>query len=215
MNEIIWSYFHFLGLTHHDLFTLEKLGKNPERFLENIGKNDVSFVRKEIQPSVRKEAQKNPFSEYQTAFPKDCRIVHHDSADFPDPLRHIGHVPFLLYTKGILRTDLPLLAIVGSRAVTSYGSSVVKGFVPDLVRAGFGIVSGGAIGIDALAHAATLAAKGYTVSVLGTGIDRTYPIQNTGLFGDIVAGGGCLVSIFPVGAEAFPHNFPIRNEIVS
>src|SRR6185295_11787268 len=84
----------------------------------------------------------------------------------------------------------------------------------DLARAGLGIVSGMARGIDTAAHKATLAAEGDTVAVLGCGVDVVYPSENRKLAGEIAAR-GLMLSEFPMGSVAFPQNFPVRNRIIS
>jgi DNA processing protein len=84
----------------------------------------------------------------------------------------------------------------------------------DLARAGVTIVSGMARGIDTAAHKAALAGEGATVAVLGCGVDIVYPSENRKLAAEIAAK-GLLMSEFPMGATAFPQNFPIRNRIIS
>ena len=76
-------------------------------------------------------------------------------------------------------------------------------------------MSGGAYGVDSMSHKMTLEQGGYTIAVLGTGIDRCYPKENKELFIEILASGGALMSAFPVGVGPEPYNFPIRNEIVA
>jgi DNA processing protein len=84
----------------------------------------------------------------------------------------------------------------------------------DLSHAGLTIVSGMARGVDTAAHKGTLAAGGDTVAVLGCGVDVVYPAENRKLAADLAVK-GLIVSEFPMGATAFPQNFPIRNRIIS
>jgi len=84
-----------------------------------------------------------------------------------------------------------------------------------MIRAGYGIVSGGAYGIDSVAHDLALKNKGYTAAVFGSGVDLYYPPSNRGLFDQIITNGGALISQFPLGMLAEPYNFPIRNAIVA
>src|SRR5579859_2431732 len=102
-------------------------------------------------------------------------------------------------------------AIVGARRPTPYGEAVAERLAADLAGAGVGIVSGLAMGIDGAAHRGALEAKGYTVAVMGTGIDLVYPRANAGLAAEIVAKGGALVSQFPDGTPPRRHHFPRRN----
>lgn len=84
-----------------------------------------------------------------------------------------------------------------------------------MVRSGYGIISGGAYGIDSVAHEVTLKNKGYTAAVFGAGVDVDYPPSNRRLFEQILTNGGGLISQFPLGTLAEPFHFPIRNAVVA
>lgn len=134
---------------------------------------------------------------------------------YPAPLREIFDPPIVLYARG--RVELAqalMLAVVGTRRPTPYGVNVAERLSGDLSHAGLTIVSGMARGIDTAAHKGALAAGGDTVAVLGCGVDVIYPSENRKLMAEI-AGRGLLLSEFPMGAVAFPQNFPIRNRIIS
>jgi DNA processing protein len=134
---------------------------------------------------------------------------------YPTLLSELPDPPGLLYVKGKLLKDDLALAIVGSRKYTSYGKRVTESLVYPLVQNGLTIVSGLALGIDSIAHEATLAAKGRTVAVLGCGLDQIYPISNIRLADKIIATGGAIISEFPLGMPALRYNFPIRNRIIA
>ena len=87
----------------------------------------------------------------------------------------------------------------------------------ELTRAGLVIVSGLALGIDALAHESCLKFSGRTIAVLGSGLDETsiYPSHNRYLVNKIIDAGGLVLSEFPLGMEPLKHNFPLRNRVVS
>jgi DNA processing protein len=134
---------------------------------------------------------------------------------YPQPLREIFDPPILLFARG--RAELLpsiALAVVGTRRPTPYGLAVAERLSADLSHAGVTIVSGMARGVDSAAHKGALAAGGGTISVLGCGVDVVYPSENRKLSADIAAK-GLLISEFPMGAVAFPQNFPIRNRIIS
>lgn len=141
-------------------------------------------------------------------------ITIHDKR-YPERLRTIKQAPYMLYVRGELREERKMLGIVGSRKSTSYGKKVLENIIPELIRSGCWIVSGGAYGIDALSHEITLAHGGYTISVFGCSVDIYYPVQNTRLFEDILAKWWALVSIFPIDTISEPYMFPIRNEVVA
>jgi DNA processing protein len=134
---------------------------------------------------------------------------------YPQPLREIFDPPIVLFARG--RTELLraiALGVVGTRRPTPYGLAVAERISSDLAHAGLTIVSGMARGIDSAAHKGALAAGGDTVAVLGCGVDVVYPSENRKLAAEIAAK-GLIVSEFPMGATAFPQNFPIRNRIIS
>jgi DNA processing protein len=138
-----------------------------------------------------------------------------NDARYPELLREIFDPPILLFAKG--RVELLnelLLGVVGTRRPTPYGVAACERLSGELARAGLGIVSGMARGIDTAAHKAALAAGGDTVAVLGCGVDVIYPSENKKLAGEIAAK-GLMLSEFPMGAVAFPQNFPVRNRIIS
>ena len=138
--------------------------------------------------------------------------------DYPAALLDTADPPALLYLKG--RRELlnrPMLAIVGSRNATAQGERDAAAFAASLGAAGFTIVSGLALGIDAAAHRGALSnneAGGSTVAIIGTGADRLYPARNADLAREI-AEHGAIVSEFPLGTPALAANFPRRNRIIA
>ncbi len=134
---------------------------------------------------------------------------------YPPRLREIFDPPMLLFARGRIELlQSTMLGIVGTRRPTHYGSAATEKLAGDLALAGITIVSGMARGIDTSAHRSTLAAGGGTVAVFGCGVDLIYPAENRKLAAEL-AEKGLLVSEFPMGAPAYPQNFPIRNRIVS
>ena len=145
----------------------------------------------------------------------DAVLVTMGDPQYPELLRGIFDPPILLYVRGRVELLKSLsLAIVGTRRPTPYGLAAAERLSTDLAHAGLTIVSGMARGIDTAAHKGALQAGGDTVAVLGCGVDIVYPAENRKLAAQI-AEKGLLVSEFPMGATAFPQNFPIRNRIIS
>jgi DNA processing protein len=141
-------------------------------------------------------------------------IALHDPK-YPRPLRDIFDPPIALFVRG--RVELLhsiCVAVVGTRRPTPYGLAAAERLSADLAHAGVTIVSGMARGIDSAAHKGALAAGGNTIAVLGCGADIVYPSENRKLAAEIAAR-GLIVSEFPMGATAFPQNFPIRNRIIA
>ena len=134
---------------------------------------------------------------------------------YPSLLREIYDPPVLLFARGRLELLQSIaIGIVGTRRPTAYGLAAAERLAGDLARAGLTIVSGMARGIDTAAHKGAIAAQGDTVAVLGCGVDVVYPSENRKLAADLAAR-HLLISEFPMGATAFPQNFPIRNRIIS
>lgn len=149
-------------------------------------------------------------------------IVALGEPSYPSLLAAIPDPPPLLWvaTQGVSVRDsgslaLPAVAIVGTRRATAYGMETATRFGEGLAGCGFAIVSGGARGIDAAAHRAALRVGGPTLAVFGAGLGRRYPPEHDRLFDEIVAGGGALLSEWPIGTEPRPGHFPRRNRIVS
>lgn len=106
------------------------------------------------------------------------------------------------------------LGIVGTRRPTGAGRDMAAELARRFVEAGFAVISGLAIGIDAVAHAAALSGGGHTIAVLGCGVDRIYPKENAGLRNKIETA-GTLVSEYPPGTDSRPFHFPARNRIIA
>jgi DNA processing protein len=138
--------------------------------------------------------------------------------NYPRLLNEIYDPPPLLFYLGELKPDDDFsIAVVGARKYSHYGQQVAEKIVFDLAKNKITIVSGLALGIDALAHNAALNAQGRTIAVLGSGLDRysLYPADNRYLAEKIVSSGGLVLSEFPLGTAPLKFNFPQRNRIIS
>ncbi len=136
----------------------------------------------------------------------------------PALLREIPDPPAQLYVRGTLPADdVKLLCVVGSRKHTSYGKEVCEHLIAGLAGTPVAIVSGLALGIDAIAHRAALAAGLTTVAFPGSGLDwdALYPATNRDLARRIVRAGGALVSEFEPDFRATPYAFPQRNRLMA
>ncbi|MBF4551777.1 DNA-processing protein DprA [Pseudoclavibacter sp. VKM Ac-2888] len=146
------------------------------------------------------------------------RAVLPGDREWPTQLADLGpHAPCALWVRGSLDTLRQLtrsVALVGARASTSYGEEVTVRLASGLASRGFGLVSGGAYGIDAVAHRVALAEGAPTVAVLAGGPDRLYPQGNRSLLERIIAH-GALVSELPIGQAPTRWRFLQRNRIIS
>ena len=107
------------------------------------------------------------------------------------------------------------VAVVGGRRASPLRRAAARSLGAGLARAGWCVVSGGAVGVDAAAHAGALKAGGRTVVVLGCGLDVPYPRANTGLFARVRDAGGTLTSEHPPGTRPRAANFLPRNRLIA
>jgi DNA processing protein len=146
----------------------------------------------------------------------NVKVICLDDSAYPTQLKQIYDPPLVLYVRGDDAViSQPGVALVGTRHPTPYGLGMAERLSCDLAARGLVIFSGMARGIDTAGHRGALAGKGKTVAVFGTGVDVTYPKENTRLMDQILAAGGAVISEFPMATFAAPQNFPIRNRIIS
>lgn len=136
---------------------------------------------------------------------------------YPARLRNIPAPPKQLYTLGNI--DLLLnkhtLSVVGSRKLTTYGQRVTTDLVEVVAGYGVVIISGLALGIDAIAHQAALNVRGRTIAVMPCGLDAIHPTSHRNLALRILENNGLLVSEYNKGTPALKQHFIARNRIIS
>ena len=145
------------------------------------------------------------------------RIITLDDEEYPPLLRGIDDPPIVLFCAGSLAglDSAITLSAVGARNVSPYGVKVAHQMIEPLAKLGIVIVSGMAVGSDAEAHRACLAAGGRTIGVLGCGILVNYPAENAQLKRDIIVKGGAIISELLPYTKPAGHYFPIRNRIIA
>ena len=144
------------------------------------------------------------------------KMVHWREDTYPPLLREISDPPVVLFYRGALpNPEKPLVAVVGTRKPSSRGRVRAFELGRDLGKEGFPVVSGLALGIDAMAHRGNIEAGAPTVAVLGSGPDMVYPHSNRDLARRILETGGLILSEYPPGTGPFRWNFPARNRIIS
>jgi DNA processing protein len=142
-------------------------------------------------------------------------VILFNDKNYPSQLKEIADPPPVLFVRGnpdLL--SLPQIAIVGSRNPSTLGEETAFNFAKTLSHYGFVITSGLALGIDGASHRGALNAKGFTIAVAGTGLDRVYPARHKELATEIVKT-GVMISEFPPGTTAKANHFPRRNRIIS
>ena len=136
--------------------------------------------------------------------------------DYPKRLLNCYDSPTLLFYKGTADLNASkIVAIVGTRTNTEYGKQFTEKLVKDLSELNITIISGLAFGIDAMAHKAALKHGLPTVGVVGHGLDKIYPSENSSLAKEMIKEEGGILSEFFSGTKPDKHNFPLRNRIVA
>jgi DNA processing protein len=144
------------------------------------------------------------------------RVIVPGFSEWPFRLGELGphQPPTRLYVSGReIDPEARSVAIVGTRRPTAAGIEAAQMLGKGLAEAGFTVVSGLALGIDATAHRAALEAGGHTIAVIGCGTDLNYPRKNERLRRRIDSV-GTIVSEYPNGTAPLPHHFPLRNRII-
>ena len=160
----------------------------------------------------------NPDTEWEKLNKYNIEILTLPDPNYPALLKEIPSAPYVLYVKGEYKNlnFQPMLAVVGSRKYSSYGKQVAQRFACDLARAGIVVVSGMALGIDAIAHQGALEGGGKTIAVMGNSLEDKMiaPRFNFNLSQEI-ARNGLLISDYPLGTPSIPTNFPARNRLMA
>jgi len=144
----------------------------------------------------------------------DISIVDYFDESYPESLKNIDYPPIVLFVKGHFESSKLFFAIVGTRYPSGYGEKCAQLFSKELTLANFSIVSGLARGIDSIAHKSCLQNGGYSVGVLGCGIDIVYPRENQALFESMIQN-GAIISEFAIKTPPNAYNFPRRNRIIT
>ena len=179
---------------------LQELGCKPETIQETLERKERLEMTKYAERLER----------------ENIGLLSIEEETYPKILREIGDPPiFLSYRGDLLLLQSPCLGIVGTRMMSSYGKRVTESFIPTFIFHHVVTVSGLALGVDSAVARQTLSSGGKTVAVLGNGLGSIYPPTNTTLAMEIVAGGGLLLSEFPLDIVPTKYTFPARNRIIA
>ncbi len=185
------------SLSEKDLLGIEGVRKETARSIINFSGWEV--VEKNIE-----NAKRYGFHIY---------TIHDEN--YPKNLLKIYEKPTAIYVFGeITDEDENAVAIVGSRRCNNYGKSIAKQLSNELASHGLTVVSGMARGIDSISHKAAIEEGGRTIAVMGSGLDRIYPPENSKLY-KLISQNGAVISEFPMGTPPEAQNFPQRNRVIS
>ncbi len=176
----------------------------------------VEGMNNKIASSIRMFSIEKKLENELRLIAKHCvKVITINDAAYPPSLKYIYDPPLILYVSGTFTAeDVMAIAVVGTRRATEYGAGVSDRLSRKLVQNNITVVSGLARGIDTCAHKAALAEKGRTIAVLGNGISVAYPRENR-LLMDLIPSSGALISEYSMSQGPEPHNFPLRNRIIS
>lgn len=190
--------------------TADQLAQNP-----NIRPSLARLIRSD--DSLRKAEEELRTLSERAAVGETITPLFYGEEGYPEYLLNCADAPLVLYVKGTLPTDGPMIAIVGTRRCTTYAADVIERMVghwaelrPDLV-----IVSGLAYGVDALAHRAALRHGLRSVAVVAHGHYTLYPSRHRDLAAEMIHNGGGVVTEYGYHTRAFPQHFVLRNRIVA
>ena len=168
--------------------------------LKNFQKNDLYYEILNLKDALSR---------------KNIGYITYANPLYKEKLRGIIAAPYFLFYRGNIDViNKKSIGVVGARKCSNYGLTVTKLLTKELITNNITLISGGARGIDSIAHKTALENNGYTISVLGCGIDIAYPAENKQLFSKI-AENGVVISEFLLGTPPLKENFPRRNRIIS
>jgi DNA processing protein len=191
-----------------------KTAENVYNNFEDIIKEN-KIISKKIKKFQKEDLHYEVLKLQETLTKKNIGYITYANPLYKEKLSGILHPPyFLFYMGNIDIINNKSIGVVGARKCSSYGLTVTKLLTKELITNNITLISGGARGIDSIAHKTALENDGYNISVLGCGIDIAYPYENKALFSQI-AEKGVVISEFLIGTAPLRENFPRRNRIIS
>lgn len=215
---------YWLWLSEKCAIATKDFRKLAERFedpfelyrLETEEIEHIEGISERLKNKLSDKSLENAYSTLKYCKDNKVNIISYRDERYPKRLKEIENPPVLLYVLGRL-PDIDnrlCIGVVGTRSMSDYGKESAFRISYELAAADCVIVSGMALGIDAVSAAGALEAGGVTVAVLGCGIARTYPKEHAKLKKAILKG-GAVISEYPPFEAPNAFNFPKRNRIIS
>ena len=213
---------HWIWLAHRPnlpdwlRWEILKQFKTPEAVYFADSYECVDGLQKEGLLSLQDKSLQTSQAILEACIEKKLQILTIADPEYPEKLKNISDPPLILYYKGRLPDfkSTAVVSVVGTRNASAYGLTVAQRMGYQLSKGGAIVVSGMALGIDAMAMQGALLGGSPVVGVLGCGADLIYPMKNRQLFQNM-KGYGCIFSELPPGTKAAPWTFPRRNRIIS
>jgi DNA processing protein len=205
------------GLTVPERLVLCKKFDREEEISKLLREDIAEIINRPLKRSWRMEALRvQAEQDERIARIRGIRWVSWAMGDYPPQLREIYDPPAVLFFRGTLPDpEKPLAAVVGTRHPSPPGAAQAYDISRELGAAGLSVVSGLALGIDAMAHRGNLDGGAATFAVLGSGADEIYPAGNRMLARRILENGGAILSEYSPGTGPRSWHFPARNRIIS
>ena len=182
---------------------------------EELSATDIAEALARWEPRLETPAL---FRSLSSAATLGIRLLRNADPEWPDGVDDLGdNGPRVLWVRGELGaipSTANSVAIVGARASTGYGEHVAMDFAAGFVSRDYAVVSGGAYGIDGMAHRATLACGGTTIAVMAGGLDNLYPSGHEELLRRIMST-GAVISEVPPGGAPTRWRFLQRNRLIA
>lgn len=215
-------YLYFISKTScFGLKTYEKMQEfycSPREFYEadaDALKSTGVFTDNQLRLIEECKQRVDIVSEYKESVRQGIKLISIDSNDYPARLRSIKDAPPILFLKGELpEKNVPTVSIIGARECSVYGANVAKRLGELFSEAGVAVISGMARGIDSIAQTAAVDSGGYSLALLGGGVDVIYPKESSGLYYKLLKTGGIMSEHAP-GTGPKPHYFALRNRLIS
>lgn len=217
-KELYWYWFlNIPGIGRMTQKKILKKWKNPEYIYQASALELSPYLKKEAQLNMF-YASKNPDTilySYEKLLKNHINFIYYGCEEYPERLYYIPDPPLGLYLKGNLPVENRIsIAIIGARNCTRYGMEMARYFGKALAQNGVNVISGLARGIDGYSHEGALLGNGYTLGVIGGGIDQIYPKENYKLYMQMSQKGGIL-SESNIGVSPCARLFPERNRIIA
>jgi DNA processing protein len=220
MDNLEWNYYRVANLSFVGPRTLIRLMDKFET-LDNILNADeielMEFFNDEdkVADFIESVNSDNLKRDYDRLKAMGIRIIYQGHPDYPKKLESLYDAPICLYLRGKLPDpDQKSVAIIGARQASYYGLEMAKYFGRELAKKDVAVISGLAYGADAKGHVGALEVGGYTLGILGSGINLCYPKENYHIYSEMIIKGGVMSES---GLDVKPHAglFPLRNRLIA
>jgi len=215
MNYELWLI--LINITNFQKIKLIDKYKTAENVYNNFEEilNENKMVAKKLKNFQKESLYFEVSNLEKILLKKNIGYITYANPLYREKLSGILESPFFLFYRGDIDIiNRKSIGVVGARKCSNYGLTVTKLLTKELITNNITLISGGARGIDSIAHKTALESDGYNIAVLGCGIDIAYPSENSVLFSKI-AEKGVVISEFLLGTAPFRENFPRRNRIIS